>query len=87
MGLQKKPNGASNQIPVYHRGGGHDGGLVFPALLLLGNVPIRLLLKLKAIFLRNCRSLLHIQIIWRKYLKIESRLKSLAIMKNCLSLT
>ena len=51
-------------------------------LLSLANVPTRLVLRWRMIFQRNCRSLPHTTITWKKSLKIESRSKSHVITKS-----
>ena len=46
------------------------------------NTVTRDMMKLKMIFLRSWRNLLPIMIIWKKFLKTESRLRFHVTMKN-----
>lgn len=60
-----------------------DTGNVYETVAIIGKRANQISVEIKTTYPKSWLSLLLIQIIWKKYLKIESKSKFLATMRNC----
>lgn len=60
-----------------------DTGNVYETVAIIGKRANQISVEIKNDLSKSWLSLLLIQIIWKKYLKIESKSKFLATMRNC----